>query len=86
MRTVLFLINGFGIETKDSYGVYDAAIMPNFDKLAQKYMFSKLESNVFNTVDGFRSMSLEMNDLYNYTIYLILSIRIVKQTILHTCL
>lgn len=69
MRTVLFLINGFGIETKDSYGVYDAAIMPNFDKLAQKYMFSKLESNVFNTVDGFRSMSLEMNDLYNYTIY-----------------
>ncbi len=69
MRTVLFLINGFGIETKDSYGVYDATIMPNFDKLSQKYMFSKLESNVFNTIDGFRSMSLEMSDLYNYTIY-----------------
>ena len=69
MRTVLFLINGFGIETKDSYGVYDASIMPNFDKLAQRYMFSKLNSNVFNTVDGFRSMSLEMNDLYNYEIY-----------------
>ena len=69
MRTVLFLINGFGIETKDSYGVYDASIMPNFDKLTQKYMFSKLDSNVFNTIDGFRSMSLEMNDLYNYSIY-----------------
>ncbi len=69
MRTVLFLINGFGIETKDSYGVYDASIMPNFDKLTQKYMFSKLNSNVFNTVDGFRSMSLEMNDLYNYEVY-----------------
>lgn len=69
MRAVLFLINGFGIETKDSYGVYDASIMPNFDKLSQRYMFSKLESNVFNTIDGFRSMSLEMNDLYNYGIY-----------------
>lgn len=69
MRTVLFLINGFGIETKDSYSVYDSTIMPNFDKLSQKYMFSKLDSNVFNTIDGFRSMSLEMNDLYNYGIY-----------------
>ena len=69
MRTVLFLVNGFGVETKESYGVYDASIMPNFDKLSQKYMFSKLDSNVFNTVDGFRSMSLESNDLYNYSIY-----------------
>ena len=40
MRTVLFLINGFGIEAKDSYGVYDASIMPNFDKLTQKYIIS----------------------------------------------
>ena len=69
MRTVLFLVNGFGVETKESYGVYDASIMPNFDKLSQKYMFSKLESGVFNTIDGFRSMSLESNDLYNYSIY-----------------
>lgn len=69
MRTVLFLINGFGIETKDSYSVYDEKIMPNFDKLCQKYMFSKLESNVFNTIDGFRNMSLETSDLYNYGIY-----------------
>ena len=69
MRTVLFLINGFGIETKESYSIYDSTMMPNFDKLAQKYMFNKLNSNVFNTVDGFRSMSLEMDDLYNYGIY-----------------
>ena len=69
MRAVLFLINGFGIETKDSYGVYDEKIMPNFDSLCKKYMFAKLDSSVFNSVDGFRSMSLEMNDLYNYGIY-----------------
>ena len=69
MRTVLFLINGFGIETKDSYSLYDATVMPNFDKLSKKYLFSKLSSNVFSTVDGFRNMSLERNDLYNYSIY-----------------
>ncbi len=69
MRSVLFLINGFGIETKDSYNIYDAKVMPNFDKLSQKYMFSKLDSKVFNTIDGFRAMSLEMSDLYNYGIY-----------------
>ncbi len=69
MRTVLFLVNGFGVETKESYGVYDASIMPNFDKLAQKYMFSKLDYSSPSTIDGFRSMSLEMNDLYNYSIY-----------------
>ena len=69
MRAVLFLINGFGIESKHSYSIYDANIMPNFDNLAKKYMFSKLDSTVFNTIDGFRSMSLEMNDLYNYGIY-----------------
>lgn len=69
MRTVLFLINGFGVEAKGSYSVYDESIMPNFDKLTKKYMFSKLDSNVFNTIDGFRTMSLEMNDLYSYGIY-----------------
>ncbi len=69
MRTVLFLINGFGIETKDSYGVYDEKVMPNFDMLSNKYMFAKLDSGVFNTVDGFRNMSLERKDLYNYSIY-----------------
>ena len=69
MRTVLFLINGFGVETKESYGVYDEKVMPNFDMLSKKYMFSKLDSGVFNTVDGFRNMSLEKKELYNYSIY-----------------
>ena len=69
MRTVLFLINGFGIEAKGSYSIYDEKLMPNFDKLLQKYMFSKLKSNVHNTINGFRNMSLEMNELYNYSIY-----------------
>ena len=69
MRTVLFLINGFGVEAKDSYSVYDANLMPNFDKLTKKYMFSTIQSNVRNIYDGYRNMSLEINELYNYYIY-----------------
>lgn len=69
MRTILFLINGFGIETKDSYSVYDEKLMPNFDKLSKKYMFSTLSTNVYDTIKGFRNMSLETNELYNYSIY-----------------
>ena len=74
MRTVLFLINGFGVEAKGSYGIYDETVMPNFDKLSKKYMFSKLNSNVFSTIDGFRNMSLELNDLYNYNIYMYMTL------------
>ena len=69
MRTILFLINGFGIETKDSYSIYDEKLMPNFDKLSKKYMFSSLTTNVYDTIKGFRNMSLETNELYNYGIY-----------------
>lgn len=69
MRAVLFLINGFGVEAKESFSIYDAALMPNFDKLTKKYMTSKLKSNVSNTIDGFRNMSLGMNELYNYSIF-----------------
>ena len=69
MRTILFLINGFGVETKDSYSIYDEKLMPNFDKLSKKYMFSTLNTGVYDTIKGFRNMSLEMNELYNYSIY-----------------
>ena len=69
MKTVLFLINGLGIETKDSFSVYNASLMPNFDLLSKKYLFSGIKSNVRNIYDGYRNMSLEINELYNYHIY-----------------
>ena len=48
MKTVLFLINGFGIEQKGSYSVYNKELMPNFDRLMNEYMFQTLESNINN--------------------------------------
>ncbi len=69
MKTVMLLINGFGIETKESYSIYDANLMPNFDLLTKKYMFQSLNSNVDSIYEGYRNMSLEINELYNYHIY-----------------
>ncbi len=69
MKTVLFLINGLGIETKDSFSVYNANLMPNFDVFTKKYLFSGIKSNVHNIYDGYRNMSLEINELYNYHVY-----------------
>ena len=35
----------------------------------KKYMFSSLSTNVYDTIKGFRNMSLETSELYNYSIY-----------------
>ena len=68
MKTVLFLINGFGIEQKGSYSVYNKELMPNFDRLMNEYMFQTLESNINNYQEGYRNVSLEINEIYNYSI------------------
>ena len=69
MKTILFLINGFGIEKKESYSVYDASLMPYLDRLMKGFLFGNLESDVKNIYDGYRNMSLEINGLYNYSVY-----------------
>jgi len=69
MKTVMVLINGFGIESKESYSVYNQELMPNLDMLTKKYMFSQLRANVHNYRDGYRDLCLEVNEIYNYSIF-----------------
>lgn len=68
MKTVLFLINGFGIESKDSYSIYDKDLMPNLDNLIKTSMFEKLDNNVTNIAEAYRNNSLGISELYNYSI------------------
>lgn len=56
-KTVLFLMNGFGIEQQDSYSVYNSKLMPNLDSYTQKYLFSTIQSNDYNFMDGYRIFS-----------------------------
>jgi len=69
-KTILLLINGFGIEKKQSYPIYDDSIMPTFAELARNHLFSNnsVISNVSNYYDAYRNVSMDINELYNYSI------------------
>ena len=69
-KTVLLLINGFGVEKKESYPIYDDSIMPTFAKLSKEYLFSNnsVISKVNNYYDAYRNISMDINELYNYSV------------------
>lgn len=56
-KTVLYLMNGFGIEQRDSYPVYNSNLMPNLDSYTHDYLFSTIETNAFDMSDGYRYFS-----------------------------
>ena len=56
-KTVLFLMNGFGIEQLNSYSIYNANLMPNLDSYTKKYLFSTIESNATDLSSGYRLFS-----------------------------
>lgn len=60
-KTVLFLMNGFGIEQSNSYNVYNSKLMPNLDSYTQKYLFSSIEANTYNFSNGYRMFSTGSN-------------------------
>ena len=41
-KTILLLINGFGVERSDSEPIYSANLMPNLDRMSNNYLFSSL--------------------------------------------
>lgn len=68
MKTILFLINGYGVEQKNSYSIYSKDLTPNFDKLMNQNLFSTLDANINNIYEGYRNASLDVNEVYNYSI------------------
>lgn len=69
-KTILLLINGFGVEKKESFPIYDDDLMPTFAALSKEYLFSNnsVISKVGNYFDAYRNVSLDVNELYNYSI------------------
>ena len=61
-KTILLLINGLGIEKKDSYEVYSAALMPNMDYMTKNYLFSSLITEVGDYNNGYKSFSMDKED------------------------
>lgn len=56
-KTVLFLMNGFGIEQIDSYNIYNSKLMPNLDSYTKNYLFTSIESKAYDLVSGYRTFS-----------------------------
>ena len=57
-KGILLLINGFGIERKDSIEIYSSALMPNLDNLTKTYVFGSLSSTVSDYNNGYRLFSI----------------------------
>lgn len=56
-KTILFLMNGFGIEQVDSYSIYSKDLMPNLDNYTNEYLFSSIESKATTLDDGLLTFS-----------------------------
>ena len=57
-KNILLLINGFGVEQRDSYNIYKKELMPNLDRLTVEGLFSTLSSNYLDYKDGYRNLTL----------------------------
>ena len=61
-KCVLFLLNGLGIASKDSFSINYQEIMPNMSMLMNNYLYTSLRNINYNYKNGFRNFSLG-NDL-----------------------
>lgn len=65
-KTVLYLINGLGVASKDSFDIKFNELMPNLSMLMKNYMYTNLENKNYNYKNGFRNFSLGNNLLPTY--------------------
>ena len=61
-KCILFLINGLGSASKDSFNINYQDIMPNMSMLMSNYLYTSLQNVNYNYKNGFRNFSLG-NDL-----------------------
>ncbi len=65
-KTVLFLINGFGIEKKDSYSIYDENLLPTLDKMMKNNLYTSVESKASDYQSGYQLFSTGSISTSNY--------------------
>lgn len=67
-KNILLLINGFGIEQKDSVEIYSDKVMPNMDKLTKIGLFGSISNKQLDYADGYRYFSIGVNEPLTYSI------------------
>lgn len=61
-KSILMLINGFGIEKKDSVEIYSKTLMPNLDNMMNSYVFGPLNAPAGDYNNGYRLFSIAQNN------------------------
>ena len=67
-KNILFLINGFGVEKKDSYNVYSAELMPNMDLLTKERVFVSIPNKYLDYKSAYRNFSMGINNPLTYSL------------------
>lgn len=57
-KTILLLINGFGVERNGSAEVYSQKLMPNFDYMIKNYLFGNLISTAGDYNSAYKAFSI----------------------------
>ena len=65
-KTVLFLINGLGIEHKDSCDMYSKDVMPVMDQCSISEFFTTVDSKAFNYTTGYQILSTGNTDALSF--------------------
>lgn len=65
-KSILFLINGLGVASKDSFSINFQELMPNLTMLMGNYLYTTLENINYNYNNGFRNFSLGHDLLPTY--------------------
>ena len=66
-KTVLFLINGLGIEKADSCNVYNEQLMPNMDQLMNEHLFTSIATDTRDYNSGYQIFSMGNTDPLGYS-------------------
>ena len=66
-KTILFLINGFGIEKKDSYSIYDENLLPTLDNMMKTNIFGSVESKAYDYSTAYQLFSTGSINTSNIT-------------------
>ena len=65
-KTILFLINGLGIEKKDSCDIYNSSTMPNLEKIIHNSFFTKIYSEAKDYYMGYQLFSTDNKNIPEY--------------------
>ena len=58
-KTVLFLMNGMGIEQKNSYNIYSSELMPNLDRFIREHFFTSISSSALDYEKAYQLFSID---------------------------